>query len=190
MKASQQKNNPLFFGLILTLLAIAASGCVLPVPRSATAAGPRDAAFLPPTLVPTPLPTSAAAALQQSTPQQVNCVDSLTFTKDITIPDGTIIAPASSIDKRWEVENSGTCNWNSKYHLKLVAGPEMGVKPEQRLLPARSGSRNVIRLVFTAPSQTGTYRSAWQAFNADGQPFGDTVYIEVVVQQTALTPTP
>lgn len=174
-------NKPRLFVLIsITLLVFSISGCVLPVPRQTSSDLPRDVPFIAPTLVPTALPTSAAtrAVLQTSGP----CLDSLSYISDITVPDGTVVAPAASVDKRWEVENSGTCSWTSRYRLKLVAGPEMGAKPEQSLLPARSGARVVLRIQFTAPSEPGTYRSAWQAFNPDGQPFGDAIYIEIVVQ--------
>ena len=77
--------------------------------------------------------------------------------------------PVRPLDKRWEVENSGTCNWDERYRLQLIAGPEMGAPPEQALYPARSGTQAVIRIVFTAPAEPGTYRSAWQAYNPAGR---------------------
>jgi hypothetical protein len=40
----------------------------------------------------------------------------------------------------------------------------------------------VLRMVFTAPQEAGTYRSAWQAYDPDGGPFGDPFYIEIVVE--------
>lgn len=180
MKVPRTNKTRQFILISLAFLVIAASGCVLPAPRQNDPAQPRDVPFVPPTLVPTALPTSAAT--RAVVPTSGPCVDSLSYISDVTVPDGTEVAPAASVDKRWEVENSGTCSWTRQYRLKLVAGPEMGAKPEQSLLPARSGARVVLRIQFTAPNEPGTYRSAWQAFNADGQPFGDAVYIEIVVQ--------
>jgi hypothetical protein len=107
----------------------------------------------------------------------------LLYISDMSIPDGTQVKPGEKLDKRWEVENNGTCNWDQTYQLKLVAGSEMGVPAEQSLYPARGGSKAVIRMVFTAPQDPGTYRSAWQAFDPNGSPFGDPFYIEVIVQQ-------
>jgi hypothetical protein len=110
------------------------------------------------------------------------CQDTLVFIKDITIPDGTVVAPESTLDKRWEVKNSGNCNWDGSYRVRLIAGPELGSQKEQALYPARSGTQAVIRILFKAPAEAGTYRSAWQAFNSQGEPFGDPFFVEIIVQ--------
>lgn len=143
--------------------------------------------FVPPTLQVTPTaapaPIAQNAILQQPTdPPAPDCSNNLLYISDMSIPDGTQVKPGERLDKRWEVENSGTCNWDQSYRLKLVAGSEMGVPAEQALYPARGGSKAVIRIVFTAPQEPGTYRSAWQAYDPGGNPFGDPFYIEVVVQ--------
>lgn len=124
--------------------------------------------------------TAPAAASQPIA--TVQCRDSLSFLKDITIPDGTSVAPDSTLDKRWEVENNGNCNWSKSYRVRLIAGPELGAQKELALYPARSGSRAIVRIVFKAPLEPGTYRSAWQAFNPQGEPFGDPFFIEVKVE--------
>lgn len=132
-------------------------------------------------LTPSPAGVSAQpspAPLLTSTP---DCTNNLTFIEDQTIPDGTQVQPGESLDKRWLVENSGTCNWDASYRLKRIAGAEMGLSPEQALYPARGGTQVSIRLVFTAPEQPDIYRSAWQAFSPSGEPFGDPVFIEVQV---------
>ncbi len=112
----------------------------------------------------------------------VQCRDNLAFIKDVTIPDGTSVAPDSTLDKRWEVENNGNCNWSKGYRIRLIAGPELGAQKEQALYPARSGSHAVMRVVFKAPLEPGTYRSAWQAFNPKGEAFGDPFFIEIKVE--------
>jgi hypothetical protein len=57
--------------------------------------------------------------------------------------------------------------------------------PEQALYPARSGTQVELRIVFTAPNEPGIYRSAWQAHDPEGQPFGDQFFIEIVVEALA-----
>jgi hypothetical protein len=97
------------------------------------------------------------------------------------VPDGTIVAPGEVIDKQWQVENSGTCNWNERYRLRRISGPALGAPDEQALYPARGGTQAVIRIQLVAPPDPGTYRSAWQAYNPQGEPFGDPIYVEILV---------
>lgn len=151
---------------------------------------PDEALFRPPpaaaqTPLVLPLPTASPTAL----PEQLllpsptpGCTDQLRFVEDVTIPDGAQVAPGQVINKQWRVENQGTCNWDDRYRLRLVQGPAMGAPEEQALYPARSGVQALIHIVFTTPMEAGRYRSAWQAYNPQGQPFGDTIYIEIVVQ--------
>ena len=106
----------------------------------------------------------------------------MTFVKDITIPDNTPFNPGQPVDKQWLVTNSGTCSWDSNYRLKLISGPAMGAATEQALYPARAGAQATLRIVFAAPSDTGTYTSTWQAFGPSGEAFGETMYIQIVVQ--------
>jgi hypothetical protein len=112
------------------------------------------------------------------------CNNLLTFLEDLSIPDGTVTHPGEILDKRWLVQNNGSCNWNEHYRMKLVSGPEMGVPVEQGLYPARSGTQAVIRIEFVSPAETGLQRSAWQAYSPEGQPFGDPFYIEVLVESS------
>jgi Ig-like domain from next to BRCA1 gene len=147
--------------------------------------------YRPPTLeaAATPLPTFPPESFIENPPVETpaptaapECNNSLSYLEDLTIPDGTQVAPKSVLDKRWRVKNTGSCNWDERYRLKEIAGPEMGASSEQRLYPARSGSEATIRIQFTAPDEAGTYRSAWQAYDPEDRPFGDPFFIEVVVQ--------
>ncbi|MCS6907515.1 MAG: NBR1-Ig-like domain-containing protein [Anaerolineales bacterium] len=109
-------------------------------------------------------------------------MNSLRFLSDVTIPDGSEVERSAILDKVWEVENSGTCNWDERYRLKLIGGSELGAKPEQALYPARSGTKFQIHIRFTAPQEPGRVRSVWQAFDPEGRPFGDPIYMEIVVR--------
>jgi hypothetical protein len=102
--------------------------------------------------------------------------------EDVSIPDGTIVSPNASVDKRWLVQNNGSCNWDSRYRLKFVGGLAMGATTEQALYPARAGVQATIRISFTAPSEPGTYTTAWQAVDPNGEPFGDPIFMEIVVE--------
>jgi hypothetical protein len=119
----------------------------------------------------TPLPTATAA-----------CTNALTFLEAISIPDGTVVHIGDHVDKRWLVQNSGSCNWDDRYRLRSIAGTGLNTPAELALYPARSGAKASIRVQFTAPSDPGSYQSSWQAYNPQGQPFGDPLNILIVVE--------
>ena len=148
--------------------------------------GDGSGVYLPPTQIDSPpvstlvLPTQVIAVAPQSTPQG-SCVNNLYWLEDMTVPDGSSFTPGAVIDKQWLVQNNGDCNWDGLYRLQLVAGVAMGVPEVQALYPARAGAQAVIRIIFTAPFEPGTYRSEWQAFDPQGLPFGDPIFIEILV---------
>jgi Ig-like domain-containing protein len=109
------------------------------------------------------------------------CTDGLTYEQDLTIPDGANVAPGQLIDKQWQVSNSGTCNWDDRYRLKLIGGEAMGANPLQPLYPARAGTQATLRILFTAPPSAGLYMCQWQAVNPDGIAFGDAFYMQISV---------
>ena len=149
--------------------------------------------FIPPTsrpnaLIPvhqatnTPVPNLEETGVSFTPTTAPACTPNLLFLEDMTIPDGTVVKPGKSIDKRWLVENNGSCNWDQRYSLTLLAGPDLGAPVEQALYPARSGTQATVRILFTAPEEPGNYRSAWQAQDAQGNLFGDPIYVDILVQ--------
>ncbi|MFN8383394.1 MAG: NBR1-Ig-like domain-containing protein [Anaerolineales bacterium] len=175
----------LFLNLNLTLLTSIFSlwACApLPTPtpfRPPTAAPPVQPL---PTTTPipslfTPIPTPTVTV----TPTVGPCSDNLSFLDDVTVDDGTSFLPNASIDKKWLVQNSGTCNWDDAYRLKWVGGDPMGAVQEQSLYPARAGTQATLRVTFTAPAESGSYESAWQAVDPNGNFFGDLIFIKIVV---------
>jgi hypothetical protein len=164
--------------LAILIICLALAGCQGSAEATLYAPPTLEVSPLPPTVAASPQPASGIALT--STP---SCTNQLTYLEDMSIQDGTNVQPGEALDKRWRVENSGTCNWDEHYQLRLFAGPDLGAAPEQALYPARSGTQANIRMLFTAPSQAGAYRSAWQAYDPQGQPFGDPIFIEIVVTQ-------
>ncbi|HEX7541128.1 MAG TPA: NBR1-Ig-like domain-containing protein [Anaerolineales bacterium] len=100
----------------------------------------------------------------------------------MTIPDYSVVAPGSTLDKQWLVQNSGSCNWDSHYRLRLVSGNGLGASLEEALYPARAEMQATLRIIFTAPLEAGEYYSEWQAFDPKGIPFGEAFFIKIIVQ--------
>ena len=138
--------------------------------------------YVPPTLEATPVNTPTVNPI---TPipmaVELDCDPNLSYVDDVTVPDGTVYAPGAEIVKTWKVENSGTCKWGKQYSLRFIGGYAMGNGARQALDPIAPGEEGEITLVFTAPDTMGSYYSSWMAYNADGEPFGDEIYMEIVV---------
>ena len=146
-----------------------------------------ESPLIEPTLIIQPTPE---VALIQSTPlptifptvNPAECSNDLTFVQDLTIPDNTATTFGLTLDKQWLVENSGTCHWDSAYRLRNIGGAGLGAPAEIALYPARAGTQATIQILFTAPFAQGPYESAWQAMDANGNPFGDPIYMRIIVQ--------
>ena len=165
--------------LILLPIILFAVSCSPPPPQ--TPFRP-PTAILPTQIPPSPTITPTATLTPTLTPLPGPCTNELTFLDDLTVEDGTVFSPGTTIDKQWLVQNNGTCDWDSTYKLKWVGGFTLGVSEEQPLFPARAGVQVNLRIVFTAPAEPGTYQTTWQALDPAGNLFGDTVYMEIVVQ--------
>lgn len=172
------KKNKTSWWLLLLWLVSVIGGCQSGSARSTVTP---IANFIPPTNNPaavenqpgefTPLPT-----------RQANCVNQLGFLDDLTIPDGMEVSPGEEITKRWLIRNEGSCNWNRSYSLQLISGLSLGTGKVQELYPARQSAEAVVEIIFTAPDNPGRYNSWWQAYDPDGNRFGDPIYMDISVQ--------
>jgi hypothetical protein len=144
----------------------------------------------PPLIEPTLIiqPTKPVVVIQSTLPPTIlptinpkDCVNDLTFISDVTIPDNTFVTYGSNVDKQWLVQNSGTCNWDASYRLRHLGGAVLGAAEEVMLYPARAGTQATIQIIFTAPFTDGVYESAWQAYDPNGNPFGQAIYIRITV---------
>lgn len=126
--------------------------------------------------------TTPTPGAQSASTQTASCIDMLAYVPpDLTYPDLSDVKTGEVMDKRWQVKNSGTCNWGDGYTLQMVDGESMSATSPQALVPARNGTEAVISVIFVAPDEPGRYVSRWQAVNPDGQPFGEILYIDIYV---------
>lgn len=177
-KNRKRSNKPFVWLLTGLLLGWLLSGCSSPQPDpTPTALQP----FIPPGSSPSPTPESEPAQ-EATAPPERSCTNQLDFVDDLSIPDGTRVSPGQTLPKRWLIENSGTCDWDSTYSLRLVSGNALSAPEQQALYPARQGSRVTLQITFTAPSRPGNYATTWQAFDPSGQRFGDPFFMEITVE--------
>ena len=146
-----------------------------------------------PTDTPVPIPsfaepTTASDVVATSTTasgQSSSCYG-LSYVKDVTIPDNTEVTPGQSFTKTWLVSNTGTCAWEVGFVFNVVAGDAMGgtaVTLNQAVEPGRQYEFSVPMVAPT--NKTGELKGTWRLSDADGNFFGDGVYVLVDVGAAA-----
>jgi hypothetical protein len=121
---------------------------------------------------------------------ELSCQNGAAFVEDLTIPDGTLVAPGQTLIKRWEVQNVGSCDWGPGYQLVRIGQDELEGPQAVPLFPAKAGSSAVWEVELRAPVERGGYLSRWQAQDPQGNLFGDEVYLLISVEKATPTPTP
>jgi len=121
----------------------------------------------PPTSTPTRTPGPVTVTVPPS-----SC-DKAQFIRDVTIPDGTVLAPGATFTKTWRLKNVGSCAWSTSYQLVFFSGEQMGA-PASAAFPKNVavGETVDISVNMTAPSAAGSYRGFWMFKNASGALFG------------------
>nr|BAL54017.1 hypothetical conserved protein [uncultured Chloroflexota bacterium] len=128
-----------------------------------------------------PLPAVQAAAI----------CDWAQFIADVTIPDGTVMAPGTTFTKTWRLKNIGSCTWGTGYRLVFSSGSQMGAPTEVNLPYSVAPGQVVdVSVTMTAPSAPGSYRGYWLLKNASGALFGlgstanKPFWVEIVIAES------
>ncbi|HEX7542065.1 MAG TPA: NBR1-Ig-like domain-containing protein [Anaerolineales bacterium] len=122
--------------------------------------------------------------------------DAAQFMGDITIQDGTPVAPGAALSKTWRFKNVGTCTWTTSYAVVFYSGTKMGA-PSVVNLPTSvaPGATVDVTVNMTAPTAPGHYRGYWMLRKASNVLFGVGPYgtywffIDIVVTGSPTTTT-
>lgn len=137
-------------------------------------------------ITPTPQWTATATAVPTGP-----AGDRALFVKDVTIDDGTVLAPGAAFVKTWRLQNGGTSTWTTSYSLDFISGEQMGsIKSVPLSQSVPPGQQVDVSVNMVAPTSSGTYKGFWQMKNASGKLFNDSVYVLIAVGSGGLTPTP
>jgi hypothetical protein len=114
------------------------------------------------------------------------------YVSDVTIPDGTVLAPGESFTKTWKLQNTGSCNWDEDFMWAYETGADMDGEDTTIEEPVSAGAMGSISVTLVAPETEGTYTGYWRLATAGGTAFGQSVYVLIVVSDDAATiaPTP
>lgn len=135
-------------GLAATFAAQTIEALLNATPTATTGVGP--ATF-------TPTATNTSTPPPSATP---TCPQAQ-FVTDITIPDGTIMAPGQAFTKKWRLRNTGECAWNG-YTLVFDSGDPMGGPGSKPIGVVNPGQEVDLEVNLTAPNTAGNYRGYWR----------------------------
>jgi hypothetical protein len=109
------------------------------------------------------------------------CRDDAAFVTDVSIPDGSVLAPETAFDKTWRLRNTGTCTWDGGYELAFVGGSQLGAPNAVPVPGGTTPGANVdITVHMVAPNAAGTYRGQWQMRNTSClNLFGPIIYVSI-----------
>jgi hypothetical protein len=111
--------------------------------------------------------------LATATATEEPCENRARFIIDVTIPDGTYLAPGTEFEKVWRLLNAGTCPWTTEYALVFDSGNIMGGDPVVFLSTSVSPGITVdLAVDLIAPMTEDSYEGNWLLRNDLGVLFG------------------
>ncbi len=137
----------------------------------------------------TPIVATTTPGAPPTASGPTTCTLASTFISDVTIPDGTTVAPGGSFVKTWAIQNAGTCSWGGGYNAVLVGGLPFGASSPQPIPAAGPGDIINVSITMVAPTTPGPASSVWQLQASNGVVFG-TRFDAVINVPGAPTPRP
>ena len=109
------------------------------------------------------------------------CRNGMMFIGDVSMLDGTTMLPGMNAVKTWNIQNTGTCTWDSSYSFNYVKGSVFGPTTVQISKLVAPGENYQVSVPLTMPAANGEYTAWWQMRNGDGVGFGQTVWYDIKV---------
>jgi len=113
------------------------------------------------------------------------------FVRDVSIFDGTQMAPSTRFTKIWRLKNSGELPWPPGTRMLFVGGDQMTAEmsvPLSRATPVLPGEEVDVDVEMVAPSEHGRYLGYWRLMGPRGRKFGQRVWCHVQVVDPAAAP--
>uniref|UniRef100_A0A0E0BWQ2 ZZ-type domain-containing protein n=2 Tax=Oryza meridionalis TaxID=40149 RepID=A0A0E0BWQ2_9ORYZ len=113
------------------------------------------------------------------------------FIKDITVPDGTVMAPSTPFTKIWRIHNNGSSMWPYGTSLTWVGGHLFARNSSVKLGISVDGfpidQEIDVGVDFVTPAKPGGYVSYWRLASPTGQMFGQRVWVFIQVEHPGKT---
>lgn len=182
MQTLQAKSTESFFATAIAQMTEVAKPATATeaVSTVVVTATPAPQATLPPqviTVVATPTTKPAVSTViilpqATATPKPVPCYR-VGFVTDVTVPDGTKYAPGTAFNKVWRLQNTGTCDWDTRFDIAYDSGDLMSAPKFGDLTAViKPGQMVDFSVPMVAPSTAGKYLGKWMLVNESGVRFG------------------
>eukprot|EP01113_Clastostelium_recurvatum_P044798 TRINITY_DN75_c0_g1_i9.p1 TRINITY_DN75_c0_g1~~TRINITY_DN75_c0_g1_i9.p1 ORF type:complete len:568 (+),score=199.82 TRINITY_DN75_c0_g1_i9:205-1704(+) len=112
------------------------------------------------------------------------------YVQDVTVEDGTSMAPDTKFVKIWKLRNEGATAWPENTVLSFVGGDQLGAAESVPVPLIKEGEEVDIAVDMTAPATPGRYTSYWRLAGPDGQRFGQRIWADIFVAQEAVPSAP
>ncbi|WP_051166287.1 NBR1-Ig-like domain-containing protein [Amycolatopsis orientalis] len=113
--------------------------------------------------------------------------DNSKFIGDVTVPDGTVLHVGETVQKVWELQNTGSVPWHQRYlqRMDLPASPGSCRTPDRVLIgDTPPGDHVMVSVPLTASPAPGRCWIGWKMVDAAGAELFSTrrpVYVLVTV---------
>ncbi|MBF9328447.1 helix-turn-helix domain-containing protein [Mycobacteroides chelonae] len=118
--------------------------------------------------------------------------DASAFVADITIPDGTLLAPYQQFTKIWRIRNSGTVQWENRWLARRGAPTGHGIPSSPAKVPipdTEPGQEVDITVPMRAQPLTGSSQMHWKMVDDQGwEYFPDRYNLGLVVSIVVTVP--
>ena len=135
-------------------------------------------------------PTSQSVSSYSSSYSTAYGCYNAAYVSDVTIADGTVLAPGEEFVKIWKFQNTGSCDWSEDFWITFSSDEDMNGDDTEIGEDVTAGDTASISVSMVAPDDEGTYTGYWKLATEDGSVFGETVYVLIVVSDDASTSTP
>jgi len=111
------------------------------------------------------------------------------FIRDVTMFDGTEVAPASKFTKIWRLRNEGANTWPPGTQLAFSGGDQLEAAEHVAVpAPVEPGQEVDIAVDMCAPDKLGRYVSYWRLTTPRGKRFGQRIWVNVTVVDPSTPP--
>ncbi len=174
--------------LILVVAMLACSGAT-PTPLSQAPGGQPTSVVILITATPQEGATPVPPTVEPTAVQSEGCTLNMAYVADVTIPDGTVLAPGATFLKTWRAQNTGTCDWKDGTQLVFADGEQMR-GPAAVSVPVTSPNGTAdISVNLTAPATPGRYAGRWRMRSPDGTIYGSLTVVIVLPATPTVTTT-